>query len=233
MNSDNFKKLAYIVQPDEKIAFSGKRIAVNFVPYGRCTNQCVFCSPNIKAIEKIAGHEVLLKRDYELDELIEEVVKSYDLNSDCSEIIITGTIGEPLLYFDRLLKFIKKIKKRISLPVRLNTNGQANIILTQYSSLQACRMLEEAGLDSAVISLNAIYKKDYEILCKPKQSGAFESVLDFIKYLSQTRIEAYVSFVDYTKTFPNLPFLDKNKINNFCSKLGINEGHVIYRPIID
>lgn len=223
----------YIASPSGKIAFSSKRISVNFVPRGDCTNRCVFCAPNIPAMEKAVDHEVLLKEDYTVDEMVEATSKAYAQNSDCSEIVITGTIGEPLLYFDRLLEFIPRIKRKTSLPVRLNTNGQATLILPEYSSQEVCQMLEVAGLDSVVVSLNATNEKDYVRLCNPKQPGAFDSVLDFVKTSTKSKIGIYVSFVEYSKIHPDFPSLDRSKIKEFCEMLGIPEDRIVYRPIIE
>lgn len=233
MNSKNLEKIVYIVSPSKNIAFSNKRICVNFVPCGSCTNRCIFCAQNISAMEKVVDHEVLLKEDYTINEMVNATLKVYKQNPDCSEIIITGTIGEPLLYFDKLVKFIQRIKSKTSLPIRLNTNGQATLILPGYSSQEVCLMLEKAGLDSVVISLNAINLEDYNKLCKPKQHNAFDSVLDFIKNACQSQIETYVSFVDYSKTHPDFPSLNKKQIKKFCESIGVSEDHIVYRPIIE
>jgi len=233
MSSENLEKLVYIASPSEKIAFSSKRIGVNFVPHGECTNRCVFCAPNIPAMEKVVDHEVLLKDDYTVDEMVEAALKAYEQNPDCSEIIITGTIGEPLLYFDRLLEFIPRIKSKTSLPVRLNTNGQATLILPEYSSQEVCQMLEKAGLDSVAVSLNATNEEDYNLLCKPKRPHAFDSVIDFVKASSKSKIETYASFIDYYQTHPDFPRLDKKQVREFCEMLGVPEDHIIYRPIIE
>ncbi len=225
-------EIAYLIFPDNRIAFPNKRIGINFVPRGECTNRCLFCALNISAIKSIAGHEILLDKEYSVGEIVDAVSNIYLRNSDCSEIFISGTIGEPLLYFDKLIQFISKTKEEIPLPVRLNTNGQFTIINSKYSSQEACMMFEKVGLDSIVISLNAINEKDYNIVCNPKNSGAFESVVDFVKAFNQSRIETFVSFVDYPINYCNLPVLDKNKIKTFCEGLGLNESQIVYRPLI-
>lgn len=233
MSLEQLKKIAYVGSPSDKIVFSNRRIGVNFVPRGECTNSCVFCAPNIPAMERTVGHEVVLKDDYSVEEMIEATSKVSEQNPDCSEIIITGTIGEPLLYFDRLLEFIPKIKNKTGLPVRLNTNGQATLIVPKYSAQEICQLLERAGLDSVAISLNAISEREYNDLCKPKQSNAFDSVLAFIKVVAESKIDTYISFVEYSKTHPEYPPLDKDKIKEFCEALGAPESRIIYRPIIE
>jgi len=233
MNMTNLEKIAYVVNPSESIAFSTKRIGVNFVPKGKCTNTCVFCKPNISYMKLLVNHDVVLDKEYSIEEMVGAVSKVYEENPDCSEIFISGTIGEPLLYFDKLVQFVSELKKKFPLRIRLNTNGQASSINTKYSSQQACEILERAGLDSVVISLNAINEKDYNFVCKPKNSGVFESVLDFIIASNQSRIETFVSFVDYSKKYLDLPILDYAKIKDFCEDgLGIKESQIVYRPLI-
>ena len=233
MSLENLEKIAHVVSPSDKLAFSSKRISVNFVPRGECTNKCVFCAPNIPAMRKVVFGEVLLDKEYSLNQMVRAVVYAYKQNPDCSEITITGTIGEPLLYFDKLLKFIPAVKRKTSLTVRLNTNGQASLILPEYSPQEVCQLLEKAELDSVVISLNAINERDYNQLCRPRQQHAFESVLDFVRASNQSGIETYVSFVDYSKTHADLPHLDKKLIKDFCRKLGLKGSQIIYRPMIE
>lgn len=227
------KEIAYIASPSDKLAFVSKRIGVNFVPRGECTNKCVFCKPNIPAMRKLVGREVLLSQEHSVEEMAHAVSDAYTEASDCSEIIITGTIGEPLLYLDKLLQLIPEVKRRTSLPVRLNTNGQATVIRPEYSSQEVCEMLESSGLDSVAISLNAINEKDYNLVCRPEHPGSFDSALDFIRASSKSGIETFVSFVDYSETHKELPRLDKRKIKSFCETLGIPEHQIIYRPIIE
>lgn len=233
MVADNLEKIAYVVNPSKEIAFSTKRIGVNFVPRGRCTNRCVFCEPNISSIKAVINHDIVLDRDYSVEEMLRATLKVYEENSDCSEIFISGTIGEPLLYFDKLAQLISQLKRKIPLPIRLNSNGQATIINSKYSSFELCERLQEAGLDSVVVSLNAVNERDYNLVCKPKLSGAFESVLDFIRASVQSKIETFVSFVDYPRGYLELPVLDKSKIKYFCkNELGVKDSQIIYRPLI-
>jgi len=227
------ENIAYIVSPNDKLAFSSKRIGVNFVPNGECTNRCIFCAPNIPAMKKLVHGEVLIKQEYSVNEMVQAVSKAYEENPDCSEVIVTGTIGEPLLYLDKLIQFIPQIKQTANLPVRLNTNGQATIIHPKYSSQKICERLKDAGLDSVVISLNAINERNYNIVCRPEQHNSFDSVLDFIKASNKSGIETFVSFVDYPKTHEEFPHLNEKEIGDFCKTLGLFESQIIYRPIIE
>lgn len=234
MMSADQKNLVYIVSSSDKIAFESKRIVVNFVPYGRCTNRCIFCTPNIPAIKQAVNADVLLSRSYPLDDMVQAVSDAHQQNPDCKEVVITGTIGEPLLFLTKLLDFIPRIKQATSLPVRLNTNGQASrIFYPQYTALQVSKRLETAGLDSVVVSLNAVTEVDYNFLCRPRFHNAFMSVLEFVRIVQSTRIETYVSFVDYSKTHPDYPPLNKQVIRGFGRFMGIQSNHIIFRPLLE
>jgi TatD family-associated radical SAM protein len=226
--------IAAIVFPQKNLAFDSTRIILNFVPRGECTNSCLFCAPNIPEMEKAINHSVLLEGEYTIEDYLLAVEQLLSKNKDISEIIITGTIGEPLLYFEKLLKLVSSLKKIFPIKVRLNTNGQARIIFPKLSSKEVSEALEKTGLDSIVISLNAINEKDYIFLCRPKKTGAFESVLDFVKSCNESGIQTFVSFVDYSNIkHPTYPKIDKDKIKGFCKKLGLEEKHIIYRPMLE
>ncbi|MBU0760292.1 MAG: radical SAM protein [Nanoarchaeota archaeon] len=225
--------IAYVVSPSSKVAFPDKRLVVNFVPRGECTNRCVFCAPNIDAIQQFAQGRAILEREPSVGEMVGAVSEAYEEHPDCSEIIVTGTIGEPLIYLDKLLQFMPEVKTRTSLPVRLNTNGHATIIRPEYSAQEVCQMLESAGLDSVAVSLNAITERNYDFLCRPKQPSSFVSALDFIRESSQVGIETFVSFVDYFDAHPDLPRLDRGRIAVFCGTLGLSENQIVYRPLIE
>ena len=226
-------KIVYIATPNKNIAFSTKRIAVNFIPYGSCTNNCIFCRPNIPAMEDLFNHKVILEKEIKNNEIISEVINLQKQNKDCTEIVITGSIGEPLLYLDKLIRLIQELKKLTTLSIRLNTNGQAEIIIPDKSLKEIATLLENSGLDSIAISLNAINKEDYKKLCQPKNDNSFESIIGFIKACNKTKIKTYISFVDYSKTHPNWPEINKSEIEKFLNNLGIKENQIIYRPLIE
>jgi len=211
---------------------SEKRIVAIFVPYSECTNRCIFCSPNIPVMEELVKHKLTLNREFSVDEMMNDMKGVYERNRDSSEIVIGGGIGEPLLYFNKLPKLISRLKKEIPLPIRVNTNGQASVILPQYSTDDVCKILEGAGLDSIMISLNAVNEKNYNILSQPKLERAFKSTVEMIKVCNESKLETYVSFLDYSEARPNYPKLDKNEIKSFLQPLGLKEEQIVYRPFI-
>lgn len=58
---------------------------------------------------------------------VKSIIKREIINPP-DEIVITGIIGEPLLFYKDLLELIKGLKQLSTLLIRLNTNGQAALI---------------------------------------------------------------------------------------------------------
>jgi TatD family-associated radical SAM protein len=138
------------------------------------------------------------------------------------EFVFCG-IGEPLMYLDKVLDITKHIKKEYHKPVRINTNGQAYLI---YPKRKVVKELEESGVDSISISLNAFDSKGYNLLHKPKhKKGAFDSVLKFVKDCNASSIYTMVSFLEFPK-------LDKKKALEFTKSLGLKDEQVRFRPFI-
>lgn len=208
-----------------------KRLGILFVPNKRCTNKCIFCEPNIPAMEKAINKKLSLSKEPSIKKIIKDTKELYSKNKDINEIVIGAGIGEPFIYFDKLLMLIRELKIEFPVKIRLNTNGQASQIIKKYSSQEACKELEKSGLDFIMISLNAINKEDYDSLCKPKLKKAFESTIEFIKICNKSKVKTFVSFLDYPE-LRGYPKLNREKIKKFIIKLGLKEDQIIYRPII-
>ena len=137
----------------------------------RCTCDCDFClRNNINAV----GDSDNLWLDYEpsREEILESVM-SHDLTR-FSEIVFCG-FGEPMLRAGDLFWVAREIKNRTPLPVRVNTNGHANIIAGRDLTP------EMAGIiDRLSVSLNRADAAAYNRHVKPVfGEAAFESLLDF------------------------------------------------------
>jgi len=206
-----------------------KRIGILFVPNSKCTNSCLFCGPNVPILEKMVDHKLILSKAPSVRGILADVKKLYAKNKDTTELCIGAGIGEPLLYFNTLLKLISELKKEIPVPIRLNTNGQATAILPEYSTKKISDLLQKSGLNSIMISLNSINEKDYNKLCNPKFQNAFKSTISFIKACNKSKINTIVSFVDYPASL-GYPILNKKKIDVFRIKIGLNKDQIVYRP---
>jgi TatD DNase family protein len=134
----------------------------------RCTSACTFCVRFQSDFVK--GHNLMLDREPTADELIREIgdPKRY------REIVFCG-YGEPLLRLD-VVKTVAAWVKRHGGQVRLNTNGQGNLIHKRDI------LPELTGLvDAASISMNAQDAETYERVSRPTLPNAYAGVIDFIR----------------------------------------------------
>jgi len=138
----------------------------------RCTNRCTFCVRDKDC--GIGDVNLWLMQEPTEEEIIEDI-KKFD-PSKYKEVVFCG-YGEPMMRLDVLLSAAKFIKEHYDVSVRINTNGQANLI---YGEDITPRL---AGLIDAVsISLNAKNAEEYDALCKSIYGkDSFYALIDFAK----------------------------------------------------
>lgn len=91
-----------------------------------------------------------------------------------------------------LLQVAKKLKEKYIVPIRINTNGQANLIYGQDVTPQLA-----GWIDAISISLNAKDKKTYHDICfSDYGEAAFDAVLDFAGKCKQYVPTVILSVVD-------------------------------------
>ena len=106
------------------------------------------------------------------------------------EYVFCG-FGEPTIRIDALCEIGRELKKR-GATVRLNTNGQANMIHKRDVSAE----LAEA-VDKINVSLNEATAEEYAKLCKPAfGEAAFEGLQEFAKRCAARGIDTWFSVVD-------------------------------------
>jgi len=149
----------------------------------RCTNVCKFC---IRFhTDYVKGHNLRLEREPSAKELIEAIgdPKSY------KEVVFCG-YGEPFLRLDLIKEVAKWVKDRGG-KVRINTNGQGNLIHGRKILPELERLI-----DSISISLNAPDKETYNKICNPVYPDAYDAVIDFIKDAKKYVPDVRVTVVD-------------------------------------
>ena len=138
----------------------------------RCTCDCDFClRNNINAV----GNAESLWLDYEPSrEEIRESVISHDLTR-FSELVFCG-FGEPMIRADDLLWVARQVKQIMpSLPIRINTNGHANMIEGYDITPKMAGII-----DCLSVSLNRADATAYNKHVRPVFGvEAFGGVLDF------------------------------------------------------
>ena len=162
----------------------GNNLYVNLT--NKCSNSCDFC---VRTIENAFEHNLWLEKEPSLEEIIEDIFRR-DLNL-YSELVFCG-FGEPLERLNEVLSVAKEIKDKTKLKVRINTNGQGNLIhnydvTPQFKSL----------IDSISISLNARNEDEYDSICHSVfGKKSFSSILDFTKKAKEYVPEVQLSVVD-------------------------------------
>ena len=107
------------------------------------------------------------------------------------EIVFCG-YGEPTCRLADVLEAARALKK-LGLPLRLDTNGQGNMINRRDV------VPELSGVfDGVSVSLNAHDRSAYVRLCRPDAGEkAFDAVMDFIRRAAASRMECTVTVLDH------------------------------------
>ena len=174
----------------------------------RCSSSCVFCLRQTR--EEMDGSGSLwLEHEPEYDEVV-EVFKKYDIEK-YNEIIFCG-FGEPTERFEVLLQVAKYIKENYEKPVRLNTNGQGNLINERDI------VPELAGLiDTVSISLNNPDPVKYQEIVRSRFGvEAFDAMISFAKDASKYVPNVILSTVDTTITKE-----EEAKCKEICDSIGV------------
>lgn len=167
----------------------------------KCTNKCGFCIKSRTSYVK--GHN--LRLDREPSAL--QVIKAIKDPRAYKEIVFCG-IGEPLLRFDVVKKVSAWIKQHGG-RVRINTNGQGNLILGRNILPEL-----QGFVDSISVSLDAENEKKYDKICRPAIKGAYNGVISFIK-------EAVKFIPEVRATVVKVPGIDIEKCKAVAKELGV------------
>ena len=171
-----------------------------------CPCACVFC---VRQEHNSVGECENLWLEYEpsLEEILKEFEK-HDLES-YDQIVFCG-YGEPLERLDIVLEIAKWIKGRSTTPVRVNTNGLADLIHKKETAY-----LLEGLVDAISISLNAPDAKTYLEISRPSLGeAAYSSLLHFATACKKVIPQVSFSVVDV---------ISKEQIEA-CSKLADEMG---------
>lgn len=149
----------------------GDALYVNLT--NRCTNSCDFCVRNNPDGIK-EGLDLWLDEEPSIQDVVLDIQKR-DL-TQYKEIVFCG-YGEPMMRTDEIVEIAKHIKNSSTLPIRVNTNGQANM----YYKKDITPKLKGA-VDIISISLNAKDAESYNNVCHSDYAiKAFDGLIDFAK----------------------------------------------------
>lgn len=177
------------------------RLYVNLT--NRCTNDCTFCIR--RSGPGVAGAGLWLEREPPAEEYIRAIPDP----DRYAEIVFCG-YGEPLLRPDVLEAVARDIRARSQTPIRVNTNGQAELALRRdiLSGL--------VGLvDTFSISLNAQDNATYRALCRPAFGDrAYPAVLEFARRAARLFPRVVLTVVD-------VPGVDVEACRRIAESLGV------------
>jgi TatD DNase family protein len=203
ITSLNARRLFGIARGDEPSTVAYKiRDSLYLNITNRCSNRCTFC-PKFKEFT-VKGHELKLSHEPDLA----EVMAAVDDAAGFEEVVFCG-YGEPLIRLD-LVKEVAALLKRRGLKVRINTDGQANLvhgrnILPELSGL----------VDALSVSLNAADPETYARLCNtPFGNEGFQGVCEFLREAKRLIPEVVASAVA-------LPGLDVARVRALAHELGV------------
>ena len=146
-------------------------------------------------------------RQEALDDLLSRDYSQY------RELVFCG-FGEPMYRTDDILWLVDELKKRVPNlpPVRINTNGHANLFLGRDVTP------ELAGrIDTISISLNGSTPEEYCAVTKPRDGvKAWDAMLDFARKCREYVPHVVMTIVDKDKT-PE----DVERCRKLCDELGV------------
>lgn len=174
----------------------------------KCSCACTFCLRQTR--DHMEDSDSLWLEHEPSFEEVKEAFSKVDV-SQYDEIVFCG-FGEPTERIDVLIQTAKFIKEKYQKPIRINTNGQANLINGRdiTKDLQGC-------IDTISISLNTPNEKEYnEIVRSQFGDQAYQAMIDFVKKVKQYVPNVILSTVETTITKE-----EEKQCSKICEELGV------------
>lgn len=174
----------------------------------RCPNRCDFCIRT--QADGFYADDLWLKREPTRDEILSAILCSDP--TSYSSLVFCG-YGEPTERLDDILFVTREIKRRFpSLPVRLNTNGQSDLIHGRSTASDF-----EGSFDTISISLNAPTPEGYDALCHSRYGvGALDAVIAFA-----CEVKKYVPAVVFSVVKGSIPEEEIARCQVIADRCGI------------
>ena len=171
----------------------GNALYVNLT--NRCDCACVFCLRHNGSKGSIYADDLWLEHEPTREEALEDLLKR-DLAS-YPEIVFCG-FGEPTYRIDDILWLVDEMKKAIPdlPPVRINTNGHANLIHGRDVTPELAGRIHTLS-----ISLNGSTKEEYVKVTQPRDGDrAWDAMLEFTRRAAKVVPQVVMTIVDKDKT---------------------------------
>ena len=157
----------------------------------RCDCACVFCLRHNGHKGSIYADNLWLEHEPTREEALDDLRKR-DLPS-YRELVFCG-FGEPMFRTDDILWLVDRLKEEVPglPPVRINTNGHANLIQGRDVT---------GRIDTVSISLNGSTAEEYCAVTQPKDGvRGWEAMLDFTRRATAYVPHVVMTIVDKDKT---------------------------------
>lgn len=163
----------------------------------KCNCNCEFCLRHGRKEGSIYTEDSLW---LEREPTRQEALDSFLSRDVCAyrEIVFCG-YGEPTYRIEDILWLVDRLKERFGgqlPPVRINTNGHANLFLGRDVA-----PLLQGRVDTISISLNGSTPEEYCAVTKPRQGvQAWDAMLDFARECREYVPHVVMTIVDKDKT---------------------------------
>ena len=180
----------------------------------RCPCTCTFCIRQKTAGAEFENVDTLwLEREPTAQEVIAAIKEEakQERFKNYKEFVFCG-YGEPTEALDVLLEVADFLKTNYALPVRINTNGLADLI-----NKRPVAPLLAGKIDTLSISLNSSNPEIYEKTVRPVfKDKAFPAMLSFAK-----EAKKYVPKVILTTVATTISKEDEEECTRLCERLGV------------
>ena len=176
----------------------------------RCDCACVFCLRHNGHKGSIYADDLWLEHEPSREETLENLL-SRDF-SKYRNLVFCG-FGEPMYRTDDILWLVDQLKAQAPQlpPVRINTNGHANLILDRDVTPEL-----KGRIDILSISLNGSTAEEYCAVTQPRAGeAAWDAMLDFTR-----RATAYVPTVMMTIVNKDKTPEEIQRCRNMAEELG-------------
>ncbi len=168
---------------------------------GGCNYRCPFCHNRELVIPEELKSLPHIREDYVIDEIKKR--KGF-----VTALAVTG--GEPLIHDERLLYFLKKVKKETNVDIKIDTNGSMPETINKY-------------IKSGIINFFAVdLKTDPKRYNKATGGHEIEPVLETLSILKSSKIPYEIR----TTVVPG--YVDKEMIE-FAISIGNHKKYVLQR----
>lgn len=175
----------------------------------RCSNRCSFCIRN-NGDGAYGSDSLWLVREPDEEEILASVF-SRNL-SQYKEIVFCG-YGEPTYRLDTARAVAIKIKEKCpNVKIRINTNGQSDLILGRNTAAEY-----EGAFDVVSISLNTPNPERYKEICHPVyENKAFDAIIKFAE-----NVKNYVPFVAFSVVRQTLTEEEISECEKISERVGV------------